>query len=98
VELKFHKRVQSDLNQIRRKYHDASPQLEADFWVEFQIGLRKALQNPRFFHFDHSGLRRCNLDRFPYHFLYDIREPFIRIWVVRHNRRNPDFGLTRFSS
>jgi hypothetical protein len=53
-------------------------------------------ENPRFFHFDACGLRRCNFDRFPYHFLYDIRGDYARIWVVRHNRRNPSWGLKRF--
>jgi len=55
------------------------------------------LPNPRRFHFDRSGLRRCNLERFPYHFLYDIRGEYVRVWVLRHDRRNPDFGLDRFS-
>jgi hypothetical protein len=75
-----------------------SHQLGEDFFAEFQIGIRKAVENPRYFHFDRSGLRRCNLDRFPYHFLYDIRDPYIRVWVLRHNRRNPQLGLKRFSN
>ena len=46
---------------------------------------------------DRSGLRRCNLDRFPYHFLYDIRGEYVRMWVLRHDHWNPDFDLKRFS-
>jgi hypothetical protein len=62
----------------------------------FKIGLKKVEENPRFFHFDQSGLRRCNLDRFPYHFLYDVRENYVRVWVLRYNGRDPKFGLRRF--
>jgi plasmid stabilization system protein ParE len=98
VEAKFHRRVQGDLDEILRKYHGVSHQLGEDFFAEFQIGIKKAVENPRSFHFDRSGLRRCNLDRFPYHFLYDLRGEYIRIWVLRHNRRNPEFGLKRFSA
>jgi hypothetical protein len=29
--------------------------------------------------------------------LYDIRGEYARIWVVRHDRRDPEFGLQRFS-
>lgn len=98
MEVRFHKRVQVDLSTILKTYYQVSPQLGDDFYAEFQVGILKALKNPRFFHFDRSGLRRSNLDRFPYHFLYDIREHYIRIWVLRHNRRDPDLGLKRFSS
>jgi hypothetical protein len=51
-----------------KKYYDISFQLGEDFFSEFKIGLAKVSENPRFFHFDPTGLRRCNLERFPYHF------------------------------
>lgn len=96
MEARFHRRVQCDLNEILEKYDAVSNELGDDFFAEFRIGLEKACAIPRFFHFDSSGLRRCNLERFPYHFLYDIRDGLIRIWVVRHDHRNPRFGLRRF--
>ncbi len=96
VDTRFHRRVQADLNEILTKYRDVSDGLEDDFFAEFRIVIEKAGANPRFFHFDASGLRRCNLERFPYHFLYDIRDGGVRIWVVRHDHRNPRFGLQRF--
>jgi len=98
VSAKFHRRVQHDLDEILERYDSISEPLADDFFAEFQIGLEKAIANPRFFHHDASGLRRCNLDRFPYHFLYDIRIDTIRVWVLRHNHRNPTFGLRRFTS
>ena len=96
MEIRFHRRVHADLKEILGKYYDISHQLGEDFFAEFQVGLSKAVENPQRFHFDRSGLRRCNLDRFPYHFLYDIRGEYVRIWVLRHDRRNPDHGLERF--
>ncbi len=94
---RFHRRVQHDLDEILERYDSISELLADDFFAEFQLGIEKATGNPRFFHHDASGLRRCNLDRFPYHFLYDIRSGDIRIWVVRHNHRNPNYGLRRFA-
>ena len=96
MDVRFHRRVQADLDEILKKYYEISRELGEDFFAEFQIGINKTIENPQRFHFDRSGLRRCNLDRFPYHFLYDIRGDFIRIWVLRHDHRNPDFGLERF--
>jgi plasmid stabilization system protein ParE len=97
VEAEFHRRVQADLNEILAKYDEVSEPLGDDFFAEFRIGVEKACGNPRFYHFDACGLRRCNLERFPYHFLYDIRAGRIRVWVVRHDHRNPGFGIRRFS-
>jgi hypothetical protein len=97
VQARFHKLVQTDLREILAKYYGISDALADDFFTEFQSGLHKASENPKSCHFDASGLRRCNLDRFPYHFLYDIRDQYIRVWVLRHNRRNPRLGLRRFS-
>jgi hypothetical protein len=41
------------------------------------------------------GFRRANLKRFSNHFLYDIHPAFIRVMIVRHHKRHPDFGLDR---
>ncbi|MES2596757.1 MAG: hypothetical protein V4662_15550 [Verrucomicrobiota bacterium] len=78
------------------KYKEISDALAEDFFAEFEAGLFEVAGNPQAFHFDASGLRRCNFDRFPYHFLYDVREDYVRVWVVRHDRRNPRFGMQRF--
>lgn len=94
--VRFHRRVQNDLNGILEKYSAVSEQLSDDFWAEFQAGIMKARAHPQLFHFDSCGLRRCNLERFPYHFLYDLRSGLLRVWVVRHDHRNPSFGLRRF--
>ncbi len=96
MELRYHRRVQTDLNRILEELGSISESLSDDFFAEFVSAVEKVGSNPHFFHFDSSGLRRCNLDRFPYHFLYDIPRDHIRVWVVRHDRRNPSLGLRRF--
>lgn len=96
MDARFHRRVQSDLNEILEKYYSVSERLGDDFFAEFRIALERVCGNPRFFHFDPSGLRRCNLERFPYHFLFDTRSGSVRVWVVRHDHRDPGFGLRRF--
>ena len=84
------------MDEILGKYYAVSDRLGDDFFAEFRIGPEKVCGNPRFFHFDACGLRRCNLDRFPYHFLYDILSGSVRVWVVRHDHRDASFGLRRF--
>lgn len=65
MRVRFHRQVQADLDSILEKYDEISPQLAEEFFGEFQAGLLKVAENPRFFHFDACGLRRCNFDRFP---------------------------------
>lgn len=96
MEIRYHRRVQTDLNEALGYYAEASDQLGEDFYREFIAGISKVLDNPKISHFDPCGLRRCNLERFPYHFLYDLKLGFIRVWVLRHDRRRPSFGTKRF--
>ena len=100
VEVKFHRLVQSDLNKVIRHYRDVSADLieslDDDFYNRFMIGVRKVLANPEHYHFDACDLRRYNLSRFPFHFLYDKRGNEIRIWVLRHDKQKPSLGTRRF--
>jgi hypothetical protein len=59
-------------------------------------GVRLAASQPSLYHFDALGLRRYNLNRFPYHFLYDVHDNCVRVWVLRHNKQKLKFGLKRF--
>ena len=96
LEVRYHRLVQRDLNAAMSYYGEASDSLAGDFYKEFLTGINKVSANPKAFHFDLSGLRRCNLERFPYHFLYDLRVGHIRVWVLRYDRRKPSFGVSRF--
>lgn len=49
VDLRFYRRVQTDLNEILAKYRDVSGELEDDFFAEFRTGIEKTCANPRFF-------------------------------------------------
>ncbi|MBS0630572.1 MAG: hypothetical protein JSS11_01560 [Verrucomicrobia bacterium] len=52
-------------------------------------------RNPRRFHPAAPGLKRANLPNFPYHLLFREMPAGVRVLVLRHHRRHPDFGLTR---
>lgn len=97
VEVRFHRLVQADINQVLANYASVSEVLSDDFYEEFIDGLHRVQANPKTFHFDAGGLRRCNLLRFPYHFLYDLREAGVRVWVLRHDKQKPSVGRRRFS-
>ena len=90
----YHSAVQKDVNRILRRYDKESSRLGDEFWDELNRYIKAAVANPLRFHPFISDLRRANLKRFPYHFLYRILPDRIRITAVRHHRQNPDSGFS----
>ncbi len=94
--LSFNPRVSNDLKGILAFYEQESGiHLAEEFQTESISCLDQILDNPKRFHFFANDLRRANLKRFPYHFLYRIKSTTVRILVIRHHHRNPDFGINR---
>ena len=94
--LSFNNRVFSDLRGIIAFYElENGPSLADEFHAELISMLDQVLENPKGFHYFELDLRRVNLKRFPYHFLYRINPTSVRILVLRHNSRHPDYGTQR---
>jgi plasmid stabilization system protein ParE len=91
----YHPAVQNDVNRILERYDAVSQELGDDFWDELERCIEATAENPGRSHLADRGLRRVNLKRFPYHFLFRLLPGKIRMIVVRHNRRKPSYGLRR---
>ncbi len=91
----YHAAVQQDVNRALRRYDRLSNRLGDEFWHELTACIEAAAANPLRFHPHARGLRRANLKRFPYHFLYRILSDRIRVIAVRHHKQSPHFGLQR---
>jgi toxin ParE1/3/4 len=91
----YHPAVQKDVNRALRRYDQFSERLGNEFWSELNKYIATAAANPLRFHRYLQDLRRANLKRFPYHFLYRILSDRIRIIAVRHHKQRPTFGLRR---
>ena len=94
--LEFHRQVASDISRIMDYYEEvAGPQLADEFYAELRLFFQKATDHPESFGIRKHDLRRVNLERFPYHFLFRIVEDRARVLVVRHHRRRPSMGIHR---
>jgi plasmid stabilization system protein ParE len=91
----YHPKVPAEARTLLQYYASISPRLGDAFWDELLAAIDKARESPTEHHFDRTGLRRSNLRRFPVHFLVRILPSAIRITVVRHDRRHPDYGTER---
>lgn len=96
MRLEFHPLARSDVSRIMDYYEDAGgPEISDEFYSELWSFLRKAVNSPEGYAIRERDIRRVNLERFPFHFLYRIVGERVRILAVRHHSRRPSLGLTR---
>ena len=91
----YHPAVRRDVRNILRHYDGISFRLGDAFWDELLALIEAARTNPERFHPGDRGLRRANMQNFPYHFLYRVRSGGIRVVVVKHHERHPSYGAKR---
>lgn len=65
----FHPSVQQDVVTAIRYYDSINDSLGDDFWAKFEKVCLQVEAHPERYHFDPSGWRRANLEKFPYHLL-----------------------------
>jgi len=96
MQLEFHRQVASDISQIMDYYEEvAGARLAEDFYAELRSFFTKAAESPGAYGIRERDIRRVNLEKFPFHFLFRIVENRVRVLVVRHHRRRPALGLHR---
>ncbi|HEX5219500.1 MAG TPA: type II toxin-antitoxin system RelE/ParE family toxin [Verrucomicrobiae bacterium] len=95
MKVEYHPAVEQDVAEALDYYDGVSPILGDEFKKELRHFINLAVANPGRFHPISSKFRRANLKRFPYHFLYREIPDGIRITLVRHHKRNPDYGAER---
>jgi toxin ParE1/3/4 len=96
MQIVFHPKVYSDIDKIMAHYERvAGSELADDFYTELRAFMVKVAGNPKAYPVRMRDMRRVNLHRFPYNFLFRISGDDIRVLVVRHHRRHPNFGTRR---
>ena len=95
VSVEFHPAVERDIAEALRHYDAVSQKLGEEFKAELRQVIAVAAATPGRFHSIKPGFHRANLRRFPYHFIYLELVDGIRVTLVRHHRRHPDFGMAR---
>ncbi len=90
-------RVYSDIESAMDYYvREAGNQIATEFYDEFRRCRWLIANYPQAYPTVREDIRRINFRRFPYHMLYQVvDEGDVKVLVVKHDRRNPDFGLDR---
>ena len=95
MRVEFHPAVEHDVAEALQRYDAVSQKLGEEFNAELRRAIAVAAAHPHRFHPIKSGFHRANLRHFPYHFIYRELVDGIRVTLVRHHRRHPDFGMVR---
>ncbi|HLX68751.1 MAG TPA: hypothetical protein VKV04_03900, partial [Verrucomicrobiae bacterium] len=73
MRLILHPRVHSDIETILAYYEQAADsELADEFYAELRYFLVQAAERPEAFAIRERDIRRVNLRRFPYHFLFRV--------------------------
>lgn len=97
MRVRYHALARQDVVDILEYYErEADHQIAVQFFAELEYCVGRIAKSPNSFPELAKGIRRCFLNRFPYQINYEIiSSSEVKILVVKHQRRNPDFGLDR---
>jgi plasmid stabilization system protein ParE len=96
MRLILHPKVYSDIERIMEYYEQTGiPDLANEFYEELRQFIVEAGARPESSSIRRGDVRRMNLQRFPYHFLFRIAGDSVRILVVRHHSTHPSLGVRR---
>jgi plasmid stabilization system protein ParE len=88
--LERHPLVTADLRDAYNWYEDQHPGLGLEFAKDFLSHYRLLTRDAQIYAVRFAGVRRVNLDRFPYGIFYIIRAPDIWILAVLHASRDTE--------
>lgn len=94
----FHPLVQKDLNEVLEYYESEAGLEVADrFESEFRLAISAIRNGPRHFPFyqKQRSYRRFLLATFPHVILFRESGSNVRIMVLKHVKRAPNYGLRR---
>jgi toxin ParE1/3/4 len=96
MRVEFHPSTVDDVNEAASHYGRARAGLDIEFRTEIDAVIERISRNPSQYPVVETQIRRCIVHRFPYSVLYRVVDPdLVRILVIRHHRRHPQFGLNR---
>lgn len=96
MRVEYHPAVEAELKEIYQYYEDRVPGLGKEFIDEFEHQALALAAGPEQWMVVSADIRRCLMRRFPYIiFFRRVGGERIRITVVKHQRRYPDYGRER---
>ena len=95
MRVEYHPAVEHELREIIEYYDKCAPGLGAEFLNEFERQILKIVSMPFRWMTVEGDIRRSLMNRFPYVIYFITEGESLRVTVVKHQRRHPDYGRDR---
>lgn len=93
--VEYHPSAASDLNDAIDYYDGQRAGLGAVLRADVYAAIERVIDNPELYA-EVTGVRRALVQRFPYSVIYKrVSNSRIRILVIRHHKRHPEYGVGR---
>ena len=90
-----HPEADEELEAAALWYEARQPELGDDFLDDFELTLRRAIQNPHLPHLIQGENRKLNFNRFPYAIVYELKKEILYVKAVMHLHRRPFYWRHR---
>jgi plasmid stabilization system protein ParE len=97
MRLTYHPDAEAELVEAARFYEGRVPGLGARFLREFDAAIASIQEAPERWRTVEEDIRRYLMHRFPYGIYYRVRGDELRILVVKHHSRHPDYWRYRIA-
>ena len=96
MRIEYHPSLVDELHEIRSYYNARVDTLGDQFVDEFEQYVLRIAAAPKLWMVVDGDIRRALLRRFPFViFFREVDETTLRILVVKHQRRHPNYGKNR---
>jgi len=94
-EIRFLSVAQQEMDESFAYYEQQIMGLGHDFLAEILAALKRIKKNPEAWHSFSDRTRRCQVNRFPFGIIYQLRENEIIVVAVAHLHRKPEYWKNR---
>jgi plasmid stabilization system protein ParE len=98
MRLIYHPDAEIEVVEAAQFYEQRVPGLGDRFLHEFDAAVAEIQRNPHRWRMIEAGVRRFIMRHFPYGIYYRVEGSDLRILVLKHHRRHPDYWKYRLSS
>lgn len=96
MKVEYHPAIEAEVRAVQTYYEDRSPGLGRQFLDDFERQVLALAAQPERWMVIEADIRRCLMRRFPYVIYFRCLDPErIRITVIKHQRRHPQYGRER---
>lgn len=96
MRVEYHPAIEQELRKVIEYYNLCSQGLGLEFLNELERQILKIASSPTQWRIVEYDIRRALMRRFPYLIYFRVLEnDVLRVTVVKHQRRHPDYGLGR---